>query len=228
MHWNEKVPALKIGEKVVQATKMARVEYKKGMVFIHQQRHLYSGMDGGAMKEGKWAVKEVRTHVFRQDEEPGERFRMQLDSANVDQAKSSPAEPEAEPKPTPDVSLTYLPTSPLLFRYSALTFNAHKVHYDRPWTQTMEGHPDLLVHGPLTATLLIELAGQSGGILRHFSYRAVKPLYVDREIKLNAKWAKGEEGEGEGEGDGNGGWKSLKLWAEQEGRVGMKANAWLG
>lgn len=83
----------------------------------------------------------------------------------------------------------------------------------------MEGHPDLLVHAPLTANLLIELAAREGRI-GNFEYRAVKPMYVDREITLAGKWA-GEQGEGEGEG------RRLEMWAEQEGRVGMRASAWV-
>lgn len=117
--------------------------------------------------------------------------------------------------PKPDYTLTYVPNSPLLFRYSALTYNAHKIHYDLQWTQNMEGHPDLVVHGPMTASLLVQLADRAAGDtateLRKFDYRATSPMYVNREIKLQGHW------------DQRG--KSLTLWAEQDGKVGMKATA---
>lgn len=119
--------------------------------------------------------------------------------------------------PEPEYTFTYTPSSPLLFRYSALTFNAHKIHYDLEWTRKVEGHPDLVVHGPMTATLLVELADQAGHdtatALTRFEYRATSPMYVNREIKLQAKWEDEQRG------------KKLTVWAEQDEKVGMKATA---
>ena len=101
----------------------------------------------------------------------------------------------------------------MLFRYSALTYNGHKIHYDKDWVKQVEGHPDLVVHGPLTATLLVELAAdiarQSGKFLQSFDYRATSPMYVDRETVFKAEQT----------GD------SVELIAEQGGRIGMKAKA---
>jgi hydroxyacyl-ACP dehydratase HTD2-like protein with hotdog domain len=95
-----------------------------------------------------------------------------------------------------------------------LTLNAHKIHYDLTWAQQQEGHTDLVVHGPMTATLLIELAeraAKEGTNLTRFEYRATSPMYVDREIRLQAAWdVPGEK---------------LNVWAEQQGSVGMKATA---
>lgn len=117
--------------------------------------------------------------------------------------------------PKPDYTFTYTPSTPLLFRYSALTFNAHKIHYDIEWTLKKEGHPDLVVHGPLTATLLVELGAEAAldtaTNFTRFDYRATSPMYVDRDITLNAAWdTRGEK---------------LTLWAEQDDKVGMKATA---
>jgi hydroxyacyl-ACP dehydratase HTD2-like protein with hotdog domain len=109
-----------------------------------------------------------------------------------------------------------MPTSPLLFRFSALTFNGHRIHYDKPWAQQREGHPDIVFHGPLSALLLVELAGRSersGRTLKRFSYRAVHPMYVDKEITFASKWKEdGVDGE-------------MELWASQDGIVGMIARA---
>ena len=70
------------------------------------------------------------------------------------------------------------PSAPLLFRYSALTFNGHRIHYDRKYTMETEGYPGLIVHGPLQATLLIGLGGElAGRPLDRFDFRATKPLF---------------------------------------------------
>ena len=67
--WNHKIAPLRIGDRIAQATKVVKVEYKKGMVFVHQQRDLYHFEDGGEhmlnQEEGRWAIRELRTHVFR-------------------------------------------------------------------------------------------------------------------------------------------------------------------
>ncbi|HEY4999129.1 MAG TPA: hypothetical protein VII36_08295, partial [Usitatibacter sp.] len=71
------------------------------------------------------------------------------------------------------------PDPVLLFRYSAVTFNSHRIHYDQPYATKVEGYPGLVVHGPLTATLLVDLVRRSvpGVRLRTFGFRALKPLY---------------------------------------------------
>jgi 3-methylfumaryl-CoA hydratase len=106
----------------------------------------------------------------------------------------------------PDWSRTVEPDTTLLFRYSALTFNGHRIHYDRAYTREREGYPDLVVHGPLTATLLQQLALAHGGgrVLAHFDFRGVTPLLVGRAFQLEGRqaedgtlalWARGPEGE---------------------------------
>lgn len=67
----------------------------------------------------------------------------------------------------------------LLFRYSALTFNSHRIHYDRKFVTEQEGYPGLLVHGPLIATLLLELLQRQlpGQRVREFAFRALGPLF---------------------------------------------------
>ncbi|MGZ5697152.1 MAG: FAS1-like dehydratase domain-containing protein [Usitatibacter sp.] len=71
------------------------------------------------------------------------------------------------------------PDPVLLFRYSAVTFNSHRIHYDHPYATKTEGYPGLVVHGPLTATLLVDLLRRNvaGLKLRTFAFRAVKPLF---------------------------------------------------
>jgi 3-methylfumaryl-CoA hydratase len=72
-----------------------------------------------------------------------------------------------------------VPDDVLLFRYSALTFNGHRIHYDRRYVTEVEGYPGLVVHGPLMATLLAGLGSRQfpGRTATTFSFRALKPVF---------------------------------------------------
>jgi 3-methylfumaryl-CoA hydratase len=110
-------------------------------------------------------------------------------------------------------SSSVMPDTTLLFRYSALTFNGHRIHYDQAYARNEEGYPDLLVHGPLTATLLQQFALKHGGgrRLAGFEFRGVVPLFVDRAFQL----------EGHASDDG-----ALTLWARgPDGELAMSARA---
>jgi 3-methylfumaryl-CoA hydratase len=106
----------------------------------------------------------------------------------------------------PHWSRTVEPDTTLLFRYSALTFNGHRIHYDHAYTREQERYPDLVVHGPLTATLLQQFALEHGGgrALASFDFRGVTPLFVGRAFQLEGRqaedgtlalWARGPGGE---------------------------------
>jgi 3-methylfumaryl-CoA hydratase len=93
-----------------------------------------------------------------------------------------PGAPVAAPQPAPaeaQFERTVEPGAVLLFRYSALTFNGHRIHYDRRYCIEEEGYPGLVVHGPLQATLLVDLLQRHAPqrALRRFAFRAVRPLY---------------------------------------------------
>jgi 3-methylfumaryl-CoA hydratase len=106
-----------------------------------------------------------------------------------------------------------MPDTTLLFRYSALTFNGHRIHYDQAYARDEEGYPGLVVHGPLTATLLQQLALEQGGgrPLTRFDFRGVNPLIAGRPFRL----------EGRDAGDG-----TLALWARgPDGELAMSATA---
>lgn len=81
------------------------------------------------------------------------------------------------------------PDTVLLFRYSALTFNSHRIHYDRPYATTVEGYDALVVHGPLTATLLLDLLHreQPGVRIEAFEFRARRPLFEGSVIRLQGR-----------------------------------------
>ncbi|MEJ6022478.1 FAS1-like dehydratase domain-containing protein [Ramlibacter sp. PS4R-6] len=120
-----------------------------------------------------------------------------------------PGTPAAAPTPFDGVaqfSREFTPDTTLLFRYSALTFNGHRIHYDQPYATAEEGYPGLVVHGPLTATLLQQLALEQGKgrQLASFDFRGVSPLFVGRTFRLEGRtaedgtlalWARGPDGE---------------------------------
>lgn len=100
----------------------------------------------------------------------------------------------------------------LLFRYSALTFNGHRIHYDHPYATKKEGYPGLVVQGPLQATMLAQFASDLKGLPpSEFKFRSVAPLYDNADFRLNAS----ADGEG------------LKLWTDRDGSspFAMEANA---
>jgi len=108
------------------------------------------------------------------------------------------------PPPGPEVTLpaapgwreTVLPTTTLLFRFSAVTFNGHRIHYDRDYATHTEHYPDVVVHGPLTAMLLAHSAAHHlGRPLTSFAYRASSPLFVDQPLYVDGVASTGTEGE---------------------------------
>lgn len=103
--------------------------------------------------------------------------------------------PDATPRETPPVgtdwqhSETVTPSEVMLFRYSALTFNGHRIHYDRDYARDIEGHKGLVVHGPLIATLLLDLAQRVSGnaLPKSFEFRAASPLFDTAPFTLHAR-----------------------------------------
>ncbi len=91
------------------------------------------------------------------------------------------------------VSETVTPSEVMLFRYSALTFNGHRIHYDRDYARDVEGHGGLVVHGPLIATVLMDLAQRmaQGAAPRGFAFRAASPLFDTAPFTLHARRTEG-------------------------------------
>jgi 3-methylfumaryl-CoA hydratase len=104
-----------------------------------------------------------------------------------------PAPDAPPPKPVAppggaEISRAVTPDPTLLFRYSALTFNGHRIHYDRPYATKVEAYPGLVFHGPLTATLLMGLCEELGAAqLARFSFRGVAPLFDIAPFAIKAK-----------------------------------------
>ncbi|WP_424973986.1 FAS1-like dehydratase domain-containing protein [Dinoroseobacter sp. S124A] len=135
----------------------------------------------------------------------------------VYRAPPAPGSTPPAPPPAPEgatFSRKVTPDPVLLFRYSALIFYGHRIHYDAEYTREVEGYPGLIVHGPLTATLLIAFGmEQAGGrALRRYEIRAMSPLFAPAPFWL--------EGRAEGE--------TLSLWARTEaGGSAMKVTLFL-
>ena len=148
---------VRLGETVEKTSTIAAVETKRGrsgpLCFVTVRHEL--------AVDGEVRIVEERDLVYREDPVPG----------------APVPEPRAAPTDT-DFSRTVTPSEVMLFRYSALTFNGHRIHYDREYASGVEGYPGLVVHGPLVATLLADLAvRETGRRLVAFSFRGVAPLF---------------------------------------------------
>jgi 3-methylfumaryl-CoA hydratase len=187
---------LRLGESVSRTSRIADVYGKQGrtgpLVFV-RVRHEIANSAGLALVE-------EQDIVFR------------------DRPKSG--EPSAAPGATADPQHEWVrkiqPDAPLLFRYSALTFNGHRIHYDRPYATEVEGYPGLVVHSPLIATLLLELLRENvaGVELERFTFRAVKPTFEATPFLLCGRRASELN--------------TVHLWARHlDGSIAMEATAML-
>jgi 3-methylfumaryl-CoA hydratase len=184
---------LRIGDSLRRETELTDISLKTGgtgtLVFTTVLSRIF-GPDG-------LAVEEERRIVYREEVKAGE----------GNQA------PRREPVPA-DVPWrrTIAPDPVLLFRFSALTFNSHRIHYDRRWAMDVEGYPGLVVHGPLTQTLLIDFARDHADGRRFVSWatQARAPLFEPLPFELRGRPTAG----------------GCELWAvTPEGTVAMSAVA---
>ena len=149
---------LRIGQHVTRESRIADVSCKEGrsgpLVFV-LVRHEISNGDGVA-------VTEEHDIVYRDNPKPDD---------PVPKPQVAPSDQAWEREIVPD--------DVLLFRYSALTFNGHRIHYDRRYVTEVEGYPGLIVHGPLIATLLMDLLRRNlpQASARQFSFRAIRPVF---------------------------------------------------
>jgi 3-methylfumaryl-CoA hydratase len=121
--------------------------------------------------ESSLLIEERQNLVFREDPKP-------------DAPKAIAPQPPIEAQ----VSRTVTPDPVTLFRYSALTFNGHRIHYDVDYARDVEGYEGLVFHAPLTATLLLELAQELlGASIKAFKYRATSPLFGHRPFHVHGK-----------------------------------------
>jgi 3-methylfumaryl-CoA hydratase len=155
LNWEPGNP-LRVGDEAIRRSRIESVTHKRGrsgeMVFV-RLRHEVHNVRGLCLSE-------EQDLVYRAAPQPGEK----------------PPEPTPAPTDAP-WRREIAPSEVLLFRYSALTFNGHRIHYDRPYATEVEGYAGLVVHGPLIATLLVDLVRRHapGRFVRRFQFRAVRP-----------------------------------------------------
>ena len=160
-----------IGETAMLKSEVVGVQEKVGK----SGRLVFVTVEQTVVQNGRPCVEEEQVIVYREAEQ-----RLAAVPARPAVAPPAPATPTEA-----DWSETFLPTPVTLFQFSALTYNGHRIHYDQPYVTELEGYPGLLVHGPLTALLLLDAAQRhSAGPVAQFRYRAMAPLVVDEPIAL--------------------------------------------
>jgi 3-methylfumaryl-CoA hydratase len=157
---------LRVGDETTRTSRISDVTMKTGctgaLCFVSVE-HLITTSRGLAIRE--------RQDIVYRDVSP----------------TAAPAKPAGAP-PTARHRESHLADPVLLFRYSALTFNGHRIHYDRDYVTKVEGYPGLIFHGPMQAALLVEFVAKlhGGAAPKKFSYRGVQPLFEGGEFSVNA------------------------------------------
>ena len=188
---------IQLGDSIERVSKIESVTHKAGrtgdliFVLVHHEIFNQSGL----------ALIEEHDIVYR--DAPG--------------SDDKPVAPTSAPQDA-KWTKTITPDDVLLFRYSALTFNGHRIHYDRKYVTEIEGYPGLIVHGPLIATLLVDLIRQSipDSTLKRFEFRAIRPTFDIHPFKVSASPDLLADPSG----------KTIKVWSEDhEGWLTMQATA---
>lgn len=184
---------LQVGDRISRTSRIVDVNLKEGktgrLVFV-LVRHEISNQAGVA-------ITEEHDIVYRDNPLPD----------------APPPKPQAAPSDH-SWSREVQPSVVMLFRYSALTFNGHRIHYDRPYVTETEGYPGLVVHGPLLATLLMDLlrSNNPGAKITRFSFRAVRPVFDIAPFRVCGRL--GDDG------------RSASLWVKDaDGWLAMEASA---
>ena len=183
---------LRVGEQVEQSSVIDRIEEKRGragaLAFVTIRRAVAG--------KGGVAVEEEQDLVYREAQ------------------RGAVLEHPAQAAARSTWHRTVVADDVLLFRYSALTFNGHRIHYDRRYATAEEGYPGLVVHAPLLATLLLDLlrARLPDAIPERFTFKAVRPTFDVSPFSL----------EGEPDEDG----PRVRLWStDNRGELGVEAEA---
>jgi 3-methylfumaryl-CoA hydratase len=160
--------ALRVGDEVTRTSRIADVTMKSGstgtLCFVSVD-HLVTTPRGTAIRERQDIV-----------------YRDISTTPAPAPAKPAPAPPEAKHRES------HMADPVLLFRYSALTFNGHRIHYDRDYVTRVEGYPGLIFHGPMQAAFIVELAARlhGGAAPKKLDYRGLQPLFEGSEFSVNA------------------------------------------
>jgi 3-methylfumaryl-CoA hydratase len=163
----EILEALRVGDEVTRTSRISDVTMKTGSTGVL----CFVSVDHTITTPRGIAIRERQDIVYR----------------DVSPAPSAPAKPPASP-PVAQHRETHMADPVLLFRYSALTFNGHRIHYDRDYVTKVEGYPGLIFHGPMQAAFMVEFGAKLNGGQppKKFGYRGVQPLFEGSEFSVNA------------------------------------------
>ncbi|KAL4973873.1 hypothetical protein BDW66DRAFT_96545 [Aspergillus desertorum] len=217
-----RVNPLRVGERVTETTRVLSADAK--VVKKTGEEMIVVGVEKEFRNEIGIAVIDRRNWVFRKA----------LPSPSTNQTPNlpTPTSPSSIPATSTTTSSidglthtrTFRQTAVTIFRFSALTFNPHKIHYSQPWCRQVEGHKDIVVHGPLNLIAILDfwrdLRNSAAGadadanvfLPDKISYRATSPLYAEDEYRIVLKKGEGEDRK-----------KSAVEIITPEGNVGMKA-----
>ena len=203
---------LRVGDVVKRVSTIQSVTHKSGrtgdllFVLVKHEVHNAQGL----------CLTEEHDIVYRPAAQPGDPVPAPVAASSL----LAQGEMQAQGKPLGELwQRDIAPDDVLLFRYSALTFNGHRIHYDRTYVTEVEGYPGLIVHGPLIATLLVDLVRRhTDRPIQRFEFKALRPTFEcgdQRILRVN----------GQPQADG----KHVRLWAQDhEGWLTMQATAELG
>jgi len=177
----EFIAPIAIGAVVARTSRIAAITEKEGA----SGRLAFVDVSHETSANGTLSVRETQVIVYREGVNRAKSGEA-LSPPPLGESRFDPAGWEAHRCLTPDPRL--------LFRYSALTFNTHRIHYDAPYAREVEAYRGLVVHGPLTASLLLGLAARELGEnrLRRFAFRGLSPAIAGEPLHLVMR--KGEEG----------------------------------
>lgn len=169
----EPVPADTVLERQTTVESVTVKPGRSGTLGFVVQRHRW------LLPDGRCAIDDAQTAVYREAVPPG---------APAGAGAAAAAPPPAE-VPAADWEVEHRPDAVLLFRYSALSFNSHRIHYDLPYVTGVEGYPGLVVHGPLMATLMLDAFRDAhpAATVRRFAFRALAPAFAGAAIRCGGR-----------------------------------------
>jgi hydroxyacyl-ACP dehydratase HTD2-like protein with hotdog domain len=203
LQWTQDTNSLlRVGQEVRETTRLLSAEPKK---LKSGGEMLLVGVEKTFENEKGVALVDKRSWVFQKEITP-------------ENPLAVPPKPEEKPLPEGSHMRDFCQTDTTLFRFSALTFNGHKIHYAPDWCREVEGHRSAVVHGPLNLVNMLDFwrdvskDGSTEAVPKSISYRAMSPLYMGEPYRiLLDKTADGRVGDG---------WKA-DIW-DSYGKIGMK------
>lgn len=204
LRWTQDATSLlRVGQTVCETTHLTSAELK---TLKSGGQMLVVGVEKTFTNDSGIALVDKRSWVFQREITPENPIK-------------APPKPEEKPLPSGEFQRDFCQTDTTLFRFSALTFNGHKIHYSPEWCREVEGHRGAVVHGPLNLINMLDLwrdtarGGSEEAVPKSIAYRAMSPLYVGEPYRILLEKGMGKE-------SSEGGWKA-EIW-DSFGKQSMK------